>query len=83
MFESCRGHFAFLQFSEGFEACPTINRPDCWSVPGRWANDTKWRSLVPNGPSRGGIKAYRDIGKVGREEPCIVIERRRSRLMAK
>jgi len=33
--------------------------------------------------SRAGIEAYRDIVKVGWEEPCIVIERRRSRLMAK
>jgi hypothetical protein len=39
--------------------------------------------IGPDGPSRGGIEAYRDVVKVGREEPCIVIERRRSRLMAK
>ena len=43
----------------------------------------KWRSLVPDGLSRGGIEAYRYIIKVGREQPCIVIERRRSRLVAK
>src|SRR5208283_3731800 len=35
--------------------------------------------LVPDGLSRGGIEAYRYIIKVGREEPCIVIERRCSR----
>ena len=62
---------------------PNISQPDSWSVPGRWANVTKWRSLVPDGLSRGGIEAYRDVIKVGREEPCIVIERRCSRLVAK
>ena len=43
-----------------------------------------WRSLVPDGLSCGGIEAYCYVVKVGREEPCVVIERRRgSRLMAK
>jgi hypothetical protein len=31
----------------------------------------------------GGIEAYGYVVKVGREEPCIVIRRRGSRLMAK
>ena len=33
--------------------------------------------------SRGGIEAYRYVVKVGWEAPCIVIERRCSRLVAK
>jgi hypothetical protein len=32
---------------------------------------------------RGGIEAYRDIVQVGGEEPCIVVQRRRSRFRAK
>jgi hypothetical protein len=66
-----------------FRRFPSRDRPDSWSVPGRCANDTKWRSLVADGLSRGDIEACRYVVKVGREEPCIVIERRRSRLVAK
>jgi hypothetical protein len=40
-------------------------------------------SLVFDGLSRGGIEAYRYVVKVGWEQPCIVIERRCSRLVAK
>ena len=76
------GALRVLAVQRAFPVRPIISQSDSWSVPGRWANDTKWRSLVPDGPSRGGIKAYRYVVKVGREEPCIVIKRRRSPLMA-
>jgi hypothetical protein len=36
-------------------------------------------AVIGDGLSRGGIEAYRFVVKVGREEPYIVIERRRSR----
>ena len=56
-----------------------MSRSHSWSV----SQCTKWRSLVPECFSRGGIEAYRYVVKVGWEEPCIVIERRCSRLVAK
>ena len=81
---ACSNHAGGTCFrSSAVRACPLISQPDSWSVPGRWANDTKWRSLAPDGLSRAASRRTADVVKVGREEPCIVIERRRSRLMAK